>query len=64
MMLLAQAATPVSWWVMTPTIVIGVLFLMTLPVWPWSRGWGWTVAGMSGVAALTVIAFTVAWLFS
>jgi hypothetical protein len=62
--LLAQQATPVSWWVLTPTVVILVLFVLTLPMWPWSRGWGWTIAGMSAIATVVVVAFTIAWLFS
>ena len=63
-LVLAQQATPVSWWVLTPTVVILLLFVLTLPAWPWSRGWGWTIAGMSAIATLVVVAFTVAWLFS
>lgn len=65
-MILAQTvdATPVSWWVLTPTLVLLTLALLTVPVWPWSRGWGWAPAGMSAVAVGTVIVFTLAWLMS
>ena len=44
-----------------PMILIGVLLLGALPVWPWSRGWGWAPAGMltMGLATLVVYSLTV-----
>lgn len=65
MLLLAQAGvTPVGPWIVYPTLVILVVAVAAAPIWPWSRRWGWQIAGIFGVAALTAAIFTVAWLFS
>lgn len=44
-----------------PTVVLALLVLAALPVWPWSRGWGWAPAGMltMGLATLVLFSFTV-----
>jgi hypothetical protein len=44
-----------------PTTIIAVLLLAVLPVWPWSRGWGWAPAGMlaMGLAAMLVFSYAV-----
>lgn len=41
-----------------PTIVVLVAFVLAAPIWPWSRGWGWTPAGMVGVTLATILLFT------
>ncbi len=68
LVLLAQAtaaeATPVGPWIILPTLVMLSAAVAVAPVWPWSRGWGWPMAGMFGVTAATAAMFTVAWLFT
>ncbi len=65
-LVLAQAAESeaVAWWALVPLVVLFTLTAATIPVWPWSRGWGWNIAAMSGVAMLTAGTFTLAWLAS
>jgi uncharacterized membrane protein len=41
-----------------PTLVVLVALVAVLPVWPHSRGWGWTVAGMVGMTLGTIVLFT------
>lgn len=40
-----------------PLALVGLLLLLVLPVFPWSRGWGWAPAGMVGVVLLTLLVF-------
>ena len=44
-----------------PTVVLAFLVIGVLPVWNWSRGWGWAPAGMltMGLATLIVFSLTV-----
>lgn len=44
-----------------PTVLLGLLVIAALPVWRWSRGWGWAPAGMltMGLATLVLFSFTV-----
>ena len=37
--------------------VVATLVLV-LPLWPWSRGWGWVPAAMVGVTLATIVLFT------
>lgn len=62
--LLAQSATPIGPWIIYPTLVMLVVAVAAAPVWPWSRNWGWPIAGMFGISAATAALFTVGWLFS
>ena len=62
--LLAQDATPVGPWIVLPTLVMLAAAAAVAPVWPWSRRWGWQMAGMFGVTAATAALFSVAWLFT
>jgi hypothetical protein len=39
-------------------VVIAVLVIVALPLWPWSRGWGWAPAGMLAMGLATVIVFS------
>lgn len=45
-----------------PVVVLAVLIVGSLPVWRWSRGWGWAPAGMltMGLVALVGFSLTVA----
>lgn len=43
-----------------PLALVGVLLVLVLPVFPWSRGWGGAPAGIVGVVFLTVLLFLVA----
>lgn len=62
---LAQAASdPLPWWVFAPSLVMLAFVILTAPVWRYSRGWGWTVAGMSGVGLFVAVLFTLAWVAS
>jgi hypothetical protein len=44
-----------------PTVLLGLLVILALPVWNWSRGWGWAPAGMlaMGLGSLVLFSFTV-----
>ncbi|MBW3659443.1 MAG: DUF3309 family protein [Actinobacteria bacterium] len=43
-----------------PLLVVGVVLALVLPLWPWSRGWGWTPAGMLAIVLLTAALFVAA----
>lgn len=67
--LLAAAADeatrrPLEWWVVVPSLVMLAFVLLTAPLWPWSKGWGWAPAGMSAVGLLVAALFTGAWILS
>lgn len=57
-------AAPVEPWILAPTLVMLTAAIAVAPVWPWSKQWGWPIAGMFGITALTAAMFSVAWLFS
>lgn len=38
--------------------VLGLVLLAVLPVWPWSKGWGWAPAGMVAMGVATVVVFS------
>ena len=44
-----------------PTVILAVIVVFAMPVWPWSRGWGWAPAGMllMGLASLVLFSYTV-----
>lgn len=63
-LVLAQQAIEIGPWITYPTLVMLVAAAAAAPVWPWSKRWGWTVAGIFGVAAATAALFTGAWLLS
>ena len=60
----AAQATQIGPWTAYPTLVMLVAAAAAAPVWPWSRRWGWTIAGIFGVSAATAALFTGAWLLS
>lgn len=66
MTVLGQAAGDGSlpWWVLAPSLVMLAFVVVTAPIWPYSRGWGWTVAGMSGVGLFVAVLFSLAWVAS
>lgn len=41
-----------------PTVALGAILLAVLPLWPWSRGWGWAPAGMLAMGLATMVLFT------
>lgn len=41
-----------------PLVAVLLALLFVLPFWPWSRGWGYTPAGMVGVVLGTIVLFT------
>ena len=43
---------------LVPTVLIGVLVAAALPMWPWSRGWGWAPAGMLAMGLFTLVLFS------
>ncbi|MCC5947874.1 MAG: DUF3309 family protein [Nitriliruptoraceae bacterium] len=44
-----------------PTLLLGLLVILAMPVWRWSRGWGWAPAGMlaMGLGSLVLFSFAV-----
>lgn len=44
-----------------PTVLLGALVILAMPLWRWSRGWGWAPAGMlaMGLASLVLFSYTV-----
>lgn len=38
--------------------VLALILLAVLPLWPWSRGWGWAPAGMIAMGLATLIVFS------
>ncbi len=38
--------------------IAGLLVVAVLPVWPWSRGWGWAPAGMLFMGWVTMVVFS------
>jgi hypothetical protein len=43
-----------------PAIALAVIILLTMPLWPWSRGWTWAPAGILTVGLLTLVLFSLA----
>lgn len=41
-----------------PTLVVLATLVLVAPLWPWSRGWGWTPVGMVAVTLATIVVFT------
>jgi hypothetical protein len=62
--LLAQAAGPIPLWVVAPSAVMLAFVILTAPIWPYSRGWGWSVAGMSAIGLGVAVMFSLAWVLS
>lgn len=56
--------TPVGFWVATPFLVLLVVVIIVSPIWPYSRDWGWTIAGIFGITLGTIAMFTAGWLVS
>lgn len=40
--------------------LIVLVLVAALPVWPWSRGWGWAPAGMVAMGLGTLVLFSLA----
>lgn len=52
----AEGGVRMTWAI--PSIVVAVVLLLAMPLWPWSRGWGWIPTGMVGVIAAIVWSIT------
>lgn len=42
---------------LVPLLAVTVLALGAMPVWPWSRGWGWAPFGILAVGLATLLLF-------
>jgi hypothetical protein len=62
--LLAQASGPIPLWVLAPSAVMLTFVVLTAPIWPYSRGWGWSIAGMSAIGLGVAVMFSLAWVLS
>lgn len=51
----ATRGTHVRW---LPALAVAATLLLVMPLWRWSRGWGWVPAGMVGVTLATIVLFT------
>lgn len=40
-----------------PLVLIGLLAVGALPLWPWSRGWGWAPFGIVAIGLATLLLF-------
>jgi hypothetical protein len=40
-----------------PVVLLGLLVVLVSPVWPWSRGWGWSPTGILGMGLVTLVLF-------
>jgi hypothetical protein len=45
---------------LVPAVLLAVIILLTMPVWPWSRGWGWAPAGILVIGLATLVMFSLA----
>lgn len=43
---------------LSPTFAILVIMLLVAPIWPYSRGWGWTWFGILALGAGSAVLFT------
>ncbi len=43
---------------LAPVLALGVLIILVLPVWRWSRGWGWPPVGILLMGLVTLVLFT------
>ena len=41
-----------------PAVLLALLVIAALPVWSWSRGWGWAPAGMLAMGLATLVIFS------
>jgi hypothetical protein len=41
-----------------PTVLLALLVIAVMPVWPYSRGWGWPPAGILGMGLATMVLFS------
>jgi hypothetical protein len=40
-----------------PLVLIGLLAVGALPIWPWSKGWGWAPFGIVAIGLATLLLF-------
>ena len=41
-----------------PTVLLALLVIAVMPIWPYSRGWGWPPAGILGMGLGTMVLFS------
>ncbi len=41
-----------------PTVLLALLIVAVMPVWPYSRGWGWPPAGILAMGLVTLVLFS------
>ena len=41
-----------------PAVLLALLVIAALPVWRWSRGWGWAPAAMLAMGLATLVIFS------
>jgi len=41
-----------------PTVLLALLVIAVMPIWPYSRGWGWPPAGILGMGLATMVLFS------
>ncbi|MFP4234747.1 MAG: DUF3309 family protein [Nitriliruptoraceae bacterium] len=41
-----------------PTVLLALLVVAVMPIWPYSRGWGWPMAGILGMGLATMVLFS------
>lgn len=46
------------WAALSPAFVIAAIMVAVAPIWPYSRGWGWTWVGILGLGAASTVLFT------
>lgn len=40
-----------------PMVLIGLLMVGAIPIWPWSKGWGWAPFGILAIGLGTLLLF-------
>ena len=43
-----------------PAVLLAVVIVLTMPLWPWSRGWTWVPAGILAIGLATLVLFSLA----
>jgi len=41
-----------------PAVIVALLMVAAMPLWPWSKGWGWAPAGILAMGLATILVFS------